>query len=680
MIPAVAAPATTLDLPPEMAELTTVFPYHFLFTETGRLRQLGPKLAAWCPRAVSGEPVGEWFVLEQPAGEIAPAGLAALRGHLVLLRCRANGSLLRGQFLPAGSAGGGLFLGSPWHPATAPEDARLEEFGIHDPGIRLLLALRRQSPDGVDLQPLTEYLVGQRGELRRAKQELEQRNQALANALLATQRDKQQIQLLSLMAARTHNLVAITDARLATLWVNESFVRISGYTLAEANGREPLSLLAGTGTTPGVLEELHHQSAARGRATAEVQLHHKSGRPFWLLVDHQSVRNIQNEITHFLILGAETTERRATEAALRSERELLWATLNRIVDGVIVVDQEQRVQLLNPVAERYTGCASSAARDCPLGEIFPPGDELGRSLVERITQAFTSRAVTGTVHDPADRFLVRTLLGRRLTIVAAAIPTLDDQGQVTGGLVVFRDLSAEIAAEQIRQDFVRTVSHELNTPLTSLSGFVRTLREQPELPRKLREEFLDIMHRQTNRLQSLVQDILEISRSESGEEYHQQQALDLRVIIEASLQEAACLAAERSVRFVATLPCEPVRFNGDAMRLQSVSTNLLTNAIKFSPAGGEVRIDLRDEDRTIKLVVQDFGLGIPAEEHEHIFERFYRVRRPGTQIPGTGLGLAIVRRVVNHYGGQIHVLSAPGEGATFTVTLPTIPQGPRPPG
>ena len=376
-----------------------------------------------------------------------------------------------------------------------------------------------------------------------------------------------------------------------------------------------------------------------------------------------------------LMAGAEITEQISTEAALRAERELLGAILNSMLEGVIVIDETQRVRLLNPAAEKATGWHRDDARGRQINEVFTvagvsyPEGGLVNTQEEWLATALTDRAGGGRL-SLADSVVIQTVNGRRMTVSASAVPMTGASGEVMGGLLVFRDVSALAEIEQMREDFVHAVSHELNTPLTSITGFIANLRQEPEMPLALRKEFLGIVEKQATRLHNLVKDILEISRVESGGANYDDQLLDLREVVEASLMEVKPLAEERKIEIQSRLPETALPFFGDAERLQSVATNLLSNAIKFSHEAGRVELRLEQTGGKIILVVRDFGLGIPPEARNYIFDRFYRVTRPGTQIPGTGLGLAIVQRIVRHYSGRIEVESILDEGSCFQVILP----------
>ena len=225
--------------------------------------------------------------------------------------------------------------------------------------------------------------------------------------------------------------------------------------------------------------------------------------------------------------------------------------------------------------------------------------------------------------------------------------------------------------ERLKSEFIASVSHELRTPLTSILGFSRTLSSKTDIKEDTRQEFMEIIHSQSVRLQALIESLLEISRIESGIHELQLGNLDLEELVTATCAQLAEKATAGNVTL--TVHIEPdiaYATQLDAGRMRSVIENLAGNAIKFTPKNGEVKIGLSVQGSNYELTISDTGFGIPANELDRIFERFYRIQRPGREIQGTGLGLAITREIVSLHGGSIQVESAVDKGSKFTVTLP----------
>ncbi len=233
--------------------------------------------------------------------------------------------------------------------------------------------------------------------------------------------------------------------------------------------------------------------------------------------------------------------------------------------------------------------------------------------------------------------------------------------------------------DQAKADFVSTVSHELRTPLTSISGYLELLKEGDggELPESA-HRMLNVIERNTTRLRNLIEDLLTQSRIDAGRLRLDLTSVDvgavLSVVYEAMAPQAAAGNVELSIA-----PVSDLKIEADPQQLEQVFTNLIGNAIKFSPPGGQVRVDAgADETDGVAIWVHDTGMGIPAEDFSNLFTRFFRASNASTAaLPGTGLGLAIVREIVHRHGGSIDLESEVGAGSTFTVWLPQRPPASR---
>ena len=218
------------------------------------------------------------------------------------------------------------------------------------------------------------------------------------------------------------------------------------------------------------------------------------------------------------------------------------------------------------------------------------------------------------------------------------------------------------------QETMSVIAHELRTPLAFLVGFSELLAARGDLPDQAKE-MADELHKQTEQMVVLTERLLELSRLQSGRVSLTYQWVDLKELVDEQITRAQVLSAEHTVRFDA--PPQIVRARVDRTRLGQVVTNLLTNAIKYSPEGGEVTVSMEETANSVTVHIADQGLGIPADKVDRLFEPFYRVQsRETRQIEGLGLGLALTRAVVEAYGGEIWVESEPGEGSVFSYSLP----------
>jgi len=308
----------------------------------------------------------------------------------------------------------------------------------------------------------------------------------------------------------------------------------------------------------------------------------------------------------------------------------------------------------------------------------PPGSALfGEGIVGRHpAMAFRNpsllKAIVETAADAVQR-QVRVALARDAQDEIFVV-TVSALGR-TGVLCVFRDVSEEEKAGQMRRDFVANVSHELRTPLTALMGFIETLRHAAREDPVARDRFLTIMEQEAGRMNRLVQDLLHLSRVESEERVRPRDRVDLGDILRSTVVSLRPLAEGAGARIALAGAEAGLEMPGDADQLTQVFTNLVENAVKYGGAGQEVRVKVSREETirgpAIRVDVTDQGEGIDEIHLPRLTERFYRVdTHRSREKGGTGLGLAIVKHIVNRHRGWLKVDSRLGEGSTFSVILP----------
>jgi two-component system phosphate regulon sensor histidine kinase PhoR len=341
----------------------------------------------------------------------------------------------------------------------------------------------------------------------------------------------------------------------------------------------------------------------------------------------------------------------------------LLTLLNSMAEGVLLLDRDGRVQLTNQALERMFGLS---------------GDLRGRTVMEALRlhevkdlarQAAAEGQVLGFELSPPG------LDERCLQLNATALR--DEQGQAQGVVLVFHDLTRLKQLEKTRTEFVANVSHELRTPLSLIKGCVETLLDGAKDDPAVATRFLQIIQKHTDRLVFLIEDLLVISRLESGQVALDRRAVSLRPLVERTLNDLKARAEEREVSLANEVP-EGLCAFADAERLQQVLYNLVDNAIKYGRQRGQVLVTGRPgQPNEVELSVQDDGPGIPPGSQERIFERFYRVDRARSpEQGGTGLGLAIVKHIVQSHGGRVWVKSELEKGAAFYFTLPAADQAP----
>ena len=330
-------------------------------------------------------------------------------------------------------------------------------------------------------------------------------------------------------------------------------------------------------------------------------------------------------------------------------------------DGVFVVAHDGRILSWNPAMERISG--------------FTPEDVVGKTFDQVLEPGALPEAHPASSPEPAgpgearDSLLVTKGEGRRW-IRHTGTPIRDRDGAPRGWVVVAHDVTAEVQTEQMKNDFVAMVSHELRTPLTPLKGFLTSLLQgTAEDSPEARLEYYRIMLRQADKLERLITDLLDVSQIDSGAMVVDTSPVELTRLVKEQVADFAAHQPKRSIRL--TEPDGPILVNADPFRTQQVIVNLLSNALKYSPRDASVDVTVLAVGGEGVVAVRDRGPGIPLDDQGRVFDRFYRAengsdRRTG----GTGLGLFIARQLVEAMSGRVWLVSRPGQGSTFSFSLP----------
>jgi PAS domain S-box-containing protein len=338
------------------------------------------------------------------------------------------------------------------------------------------------------------------------------------------------------------------------------------------------------------------------------------------------------------------------------ERAQAAQVLATIADGVCLVDGEGVLRLWNPAAEAITGLRAGDVVGRHAHDVLPGWTELSpRVPVANDPGTGSTQATTVPVQ----------IGERELWLSFSGV------GFEGGTVYAFRDLTEERALESMRQEFVATVSHELRTPLAAIYGSALTVRRADiELGDEMRDQLLGVIAEESDRLAQIVNDLLLASHLDSGRLHVATERCDGRALAEQVVEVARTHTAE-NIAVELDAPKRLPAVQADPGQLQQVLTNLVDNAIKYSPDGGTIHVRLQTNDRYLRFAIADEGLGIPASEHGRIFEKFYRLDPNMTRgIGGTGLGLYICRELVRRVNGRLWVESAEGKGSTFNVDIP----------
>ena len=350
-------------------------------------------------------------------------------------------------------------------------------------------------------------------------------------------------------------------------------------------------------------------------------------------------------------------ERIKTIIAQKNEQQ---AVLSSMIEGVIAVSVDGNVLSLNNAAAKMLNESTEKAVGRSM-EAVVRNTELQRFVRQALKsdKAIESHILLHETGQPEQNIQVH---GTALQ---------DDSGKV-GVLVVMNDVTHIRRLEQVRRDFVANVSHELKTPVTSIKGFIETLLDGAMNKPEDSQRFLEIIARQTDRLNSIIDDLLTLSRVEQQSEQTElsMEPVKLKSVLAAAVSLCEIKATEKQIQI--SVDCEEsIQHNANALLLEQAIVNLVDNAIKYSGPESRVRLAVESDEREVKIHVHDEGCGIAKEHLPRLFERFYRVDKARSRnLGGTGLGLAIVKHITQSHRGWISVESHLGEGSTFTLHLP----------
>mgnify|MGYP001547753273 FL=1 len=522
---------------------------------------------------------------------------------------------------------------------------------------------------------------------------------ALAGEMTASLRAREaEARRLAMVASRTSNAVAITDAAGCIEWINEGFTRITGYGLAEVKGRRPGPVLQGPQSNPATVAEMRAGLAAQKGFKVEVINYHKSGRPYWVEIEVQPLRDAAGAVTGFMAVESDVTERKAAEQKLKASEHQLSA-LTAQAPGVIFQFE------VSPGGRRSFAFLSAGYR-----ELFgrDPAEALQRpAILFGAVAPDDRRAVRASLEQAialglpwADTFRIRTPDGTERWIHArSSITGQPDGTKVWIGMLA--DISAQqqarFAAESLnlklekaidqaqkatakaeqanlaKSQFLATMSHEIRTPMNGVIGMTSLLLDTSLTPQQ--REFTEIVRSSGESLLSLINDILDFSKIESGRMDLELEPFNIRDCVESALDLFAARAAQKGLDLLYEIgDGVPREVRGDVTRTRQILVNLVGNALKFTERG-EVELTVRcgaadTEPRELLLAVRDTGIGIPPEALGRLFSSFTQVDASTTRkYGGTGLGLAISKRLAEIMGGRMWVESETGRGSTFFFTL-----------
>lgn len=342
---------------------------------------------------------------------------------------------------------------------------------------------------------------------------------------------------------------------------------------------------------------------------------------------------------------------------VQENNERLQTVLGTMVEGVLAVGTDRTILLANEAGRELLD--------------FVTPKPIGRSLLEVTRARPVFEAVTQALASPEPvitEFDAPGMQRRTLSLRASRLPG----DPCPGVMLVLHDLSELRRLENLRRELVANVSHELKTPLAAIKAYAETLRLGAVNDPDNNLAFVRRIEEQADRLHELILDILQIARLEQGQETFDIGPVSLAEVVDDTVQQFANTAAAKQIELRAELPTGGLVALADDEGVRTILSNLIDNALKYTPSGGRVTIRGTGADEMVVLEIADTGIGIASQDQARIFERFYRVDKARSrELGGTGLGLSIVKHLVQSFGGTVSVTSQPGQGSTFRIELPT---------
>ncbi len=362
------------------------------------------------------------------------------------------------------------------------------------------------------------------------------------------------------------------------------------------------------------------------------------------------------ELANTLDVMAGTIQEKVQQVT--ESKNKLEAVLASMTSGVIFVNKKGQISLVNPAAEKFLAFLAPKDADIPHAtSIRDP----------KLSSGINEALQTGKLVQKQLKILIPQEMALEVTIS----PFLDEKGHLNGVVAVLHDITQIRKLERMRTEFVDNVSHELKTPVTAIKGFTETLLDGAMDERETCREFIGIIDQETGRLSRLIQDLLDLSRIEHKRVNTRLKIVDLLTIVRSTASKLQGHAENSDIELSLDLQEKTMPVKADSDMLEQVLFNLIENAIKYTPAQGRITIEVNETEKNYTVWVRDTGIGIPPEDRDRVFERFYRVDKARSRdMGGTGLGLSIVKHLIDFYGGTVGVESTLGQGSNFYFTLP----------
>ena len=486
---------------------------------------------------------------------------------------------------------------------------------------------------------------------------------------------------LSVVASRTTNSVVITDVKGNIEWVNNAFVNLTGHSFEYAIGKRPGDILQGSETSLETVNAISKQLKSLRGFSEDIINYTKDGKPYWVHVDCDPIEENGN-VVGFIAIESDITQRKNTENDLIKRTSELNAVLDAATeiaiittsaDGIITMFNAGAEKMLGYTADEMVNKQSPALLHLP-SEVELRGLELSKIFKSNIEGFQVFITIPEKEGSETREWTYIKKDGSHIIVQLSVTFMQSDDGEIIGYLGVAQDITGRKKLEKLKNEFVSTVSHELRTPLTSIHGALKLISGgvAGEVPEKVKE-LIGMAEGNAQRLNRLINDLLDMDKIASGKLIFHFKTQLLMPIIEQSLVSNQSYANQYNVSLNIKQRIDGIKVNVDSDRLSQVLSNFISNAAKFSRSGDVVDILVSREDETIRVSVQDYGIGIDEAFHDHIFVKFSQEDTSAARSKGgTGLGLAISRELIASMDGKVGFESEKNKGSIFWLELPIV--------
>ncbi|BAZ37789.1 multi-sensor signal transduction histidine kinase [Calothrix sp. NIES-4101] len=490
-------------------------------------------------------------------------------------------------------------------------------------------------------------------------------------------RQAEQVRLLQSVVVNTNDAIIITEANpidepeACILYVNQAFTRLTGYTLEEVLGKTP-RILQGAKTCPTELEKVRSALSRRESIIVEVINYRKDGSEFWSEFSVVPVADKNGRYTHWISVQRDITERKHTEEALRRSEERFRSLIENALDIITILGADGIIYYGSPSVEKVLGYNTTELIGRNFFEYIHPEDLANcRNITNVIQIPELTRPIEFRCRHKDGSWCSLEAIGQKFVDDAAESRIVINSRDITerkrlDEVRLALEKEKELSVLKIR--FFSMASHEFRTPLSTVLAAAQLLENSPLENAEKRLRNLRRIQESVKNMVQLLDDILTINRAETGKLEFNPKPLDLEQFCRQFVEEMQLSAGNQHTL---TFVCQGESIDAylDEKLLRSILANFLSNAIKYSPKGGQIHCSLKFERDYASLQIRDRGIGISPEDQKQLFEPFYRGKNV-RHISGTGLGLVVVKKCVDLHGGKIEITSNLGQGTTATITLP----------